>query len=111
VADLARVEGDLDRLRVTGAVTADLLIGGVRDGAARVPDAGVDHPVERAEARLDAPEAARREGRYLLVLNALTHPMLLCRCADAGLDVRIRIRPRVGPQRFTPEQCRGPGVG
>ena len=63
VADLGRVEPHLDRLGVAGAVPADPCVGGVRDVPAGVADSGLQHPVDLAEGRLDAPEASCGECR------------------------------------------------
>ena len=70
VADLGRVEPDLDRLGVAGAVPADPLVGRVRDVPAGIPDSGLQHPVDLAEGRFDAPEAScRRMSRARLRLG------------------------------------------
>src|SRR5947199_10747689 len=65
VADLGRVEPHLDRLGVAGAVPADPSVAGVRHIPAGVADSGLQHPVDLAEGRLDAPKASRRECRAL----------------------------------------------
>src|SRR6266550_3171300 len=72
VADLGRVEPDLDRLGVAGAVPADPLVGGVRHVPAGIADRGLQHPVDLAEGRLDAPEASGGEGRALGPLRTVT---------------------------------------
>ncbi len=63
VADDFRVVAELHRLRVAGPAGRDLLIGGVRVGAADVARDGLDHPGHLLEVRLGAPEAAAGEGR------------------------------------------------
>ena len=71
VADLARVEPHLDRLGVARAAPADLLVAGVRHMPAGIADSGLQHPVDLAEGRLDAPEASGGEGRALGPLRAV----------------------------------------
>src|SRR6266566_7863851 len=63
VADLGRVEPHLDRLRVAGAAPADPPVARVRHMPAGVADGGLQHPVDLAEGRLDAPEASCGESR------------------------------------------------
>src|SRR5580700_3476983 len=65
VADLGRVEPDLDRLGVAGAVPADPLVGRVRDVPAGVARSSLQHPVDLAEGRLHTPEASRGESGAL----------------------------------------------
>src|SRR5690349_4503079 len=72
VADLSRVEPHFDRLGVAGAVPADPLVAGVRHMPAGVADGGLQHPVDLAEGRLDAPEASSGEGRSYGPLRAVT---------------------------------------
>src|SRR5690606_38311945 len=65
VAHAVRIEEHLHRLRVSGGIGADLLVGGVFLVPAGVAHPGGDHPGDATEALLHAPEAARREGRTL----------------------------------------------
>src|SRR6266511_1124050 len=65
IGDPVGVELHLADLCVPGRVAADLLIGGIVDGAALVADGGVENSREVAIRRLDLPEAARPEGRLL----------------------------------------------
>src|ERR1700677_323987 len=90
VADLGRVEPDLDRLRVTGAVPADPLVGRVRDVAAGIPGSGPQHPVDLAEGRLDAPEASRSERRALGSVRAVALERRCRRRAGGGAAVPQR---------------------
>ena len=63
VAGLGGVVGDEHDLGVAGASAADLLVGGVRGGAARVADRGRVDAVGFPEDLLGAPEAAHAEDR------------------------------------------------
>src|SRR5215203_5478277 len=63
VADLRRVVDDPHRLGVAGAAHADLAVGGAGDLAAGVARGRRDDALGLVVGRLDAPEAARREGR------------------------------------------------
>src|SRR5690606_19896050 len=65
VGNHLRVEGDLDRLRVTGCTGADLLVGRVFYVAARVPRNDFRHPAQLVEDRLQTPETAARQRRQL----------------------------------------------
>src|SRR5271156_5888561 len=58
VADLGRVEPDLDRLGVAGAMPAGPVVAGVGDVAAGVAHGSLQPPVDLAEARLHTPEAS-----------------------------------------------------
>ena len=65
VAHLGGVEDDLADLDVAGGAGADLLVGGVVDVTALVPDGGLDDAGKLLERRLDLPEAAGAEGCHL----------------------------------------------
>src|SRR4249920_4089076 len=102
VADLGRVEPDLDRLGVAGAVPADPLVGRVRDVPAGIPDSGLQHPVDLAEGCLDAPEASCGECRALGSVWAVALERRCQRRADGGAPVPQRkqvISPRCSCQR------------
>src|SRR5580704_8243534 len=90
VADLGRVEPDLDRLGVAGAVPADPLVGRVRDVPAGIPDSGLQHPVDLAEGRLDAPEASCGECRAPGSVWAVALERRGQRRADGGAAVPKR---------------------
>src|SRR5262249_30442272 len=66
VADPIRVVGHLDHLGVSGPVRADVLVGRVFERPTLVADPGRGDALELSERRLDAPEAARSEGRLPL---------------------------------------------
>src|SRR5438034_3614529 len=65
VGHLRRVVRDLNRLRVTRASRAHLLVGRVVQGSTFVTRDGLDHPRHLVEKMLDTPEAAARESRFL----------------------------------------------
>ena len=65
VRDLARIERHLDALGMARAAAADVLVVRVLGLSADVADPGVGDPGRVPELDLDAPEAARREGRGL----------------------------------------------
>ena len=65
VRDARRVKLDLDRLRVSGLVAADLLISRVRQCPPGVTRDHLEHAVDLPKRRLDVPEAAGGECRLL----------------------------------------------
>src|SRR6266852_6444796 len=71
VADLGRVEPHLDRLGLAGTAPADPLVGGIRHMPAGIADSRLQHPVDLAEGRLDAPEASCGKGRALGPIRAV----------------------------------------
>src|SRR5271167_1902566 len=108
VADLGRVEPDLDRLGMAGAVPADPLVGGVRDVPAGIPDSGLQHPVDLAEGRLDAPEASCGECRALGSVWAVALERRCQRRADGGAPVPKR-KQVIAPLNFMLTQGPRPG--
>ena len=65
VADLRRIELDLDRLRVSRAAGLHILVHRMLRLAAGVPDLGIDHAGQLPEELLDSPKAAARQCRLL----------------------------------------------
>lgn len=61
IRNLRGIELHAHRFRMTGASGADLRVGGIRDGSARVADCGADDAGERAKIGFDAPETPRGE--------------------------------------------------
>src|SRR5260370_14578088 len=61
VADLLRIEFDLDRLRVACAAGFHIFVPRIRERAAGVADVRVDHAVELPDHLLHAPEASAGE--------------------------------------------------
>ena len=65
IANQLRVKHHPHDLRVAGVASADLMVGGIGRGAARVADGGGDDAGEMEEVLLGAPEAAHAEDRDL----------------------------------------------
>src|SRR5580693_10441860 len=87
VTDLGRVEPHLDRLGVAGTAPADPLVGGIRYMPAGIAHSGLQHPVDLAEGRLDAPEASCGEGRALGPIRAVALQRRCRHRADGGVPV------------------------
>src|SRR4051812_49024578 len=61
VAELRRIEDDLDRFGMAGPAGLDLGVGGVGGRAAGIPHLGRDHARDGPDDLFHAPEAASRE--------------------------------------------------
>src|SRR5580704_5315600 len=109
VADLGRVEPDLDCLGVAGAVPADPLVSRVRDVPAGIPDSGLQHPVDLAEGRLYAPEASCGECRALGSVWAVALERRCQRRADGGAPVPKR-KQAIAPYIFHANAGPAPGI-
>jgi len=65
IGNLVSIEGQLNRLRVVGAIGADLLVGRIDRGAARVAGSYIFNPIHLLKDGLQAPEApASKRGDF-----------------------------------------------
>src|SRR5215469_5089221 len=64
IGNLGRVVLNLDRFGVSGAIGANIFVGGVWEMAASVANAGRNHAGNLPERSFDSPKAARRESGF-----------------------------------------------
>src|SRR5271156_87159 len=89
-------------------VAAHGVVAGIGQGAASIADQGIEHPGDGAEGGLDAPEAARAEGRQLAHGFASAVPpwatkvsatALMQKRRPVGTGPSSKLWPRCPPQR------------